>query len=66
LSRLGIERILTSEEHSTVWDGKDTLFEFNYLALGISAKECFARANGEELLLGEYLVCDYDEIQDDA
>jgi hypothetical protein len=22
-------RIVTSEKHSTVWDGKDTLFEFN-------------------------------------
>ena len=56
-------RILTSDEHSTVWDGKNTLFEFNYLALGISAEECFASANAEELLPGEYLVCDYDESQ---
>jgi hypothetical protein len=33
------------------------------LALGISAEECFASANAEELLPGEYLVCDYDETQ---
>jgi hypothetical protein len=24
-----------------VWDGQRTLFEFNYLALGIPAEECF-------------------------
>jgi hypothetical protein len=56
-------RILTSDEHSTVWDGQKTLFEFNYLALGISAEECFARANEEELLPGEYMVCHFDETQ---
>jgi hypothetical protein len=46
-----------------VWDGQKTLFEFNYLALGISAEECFAKANDQELLLGEYLVCRFDETQ---
>jgi hypothetical protein len=56
-------RILTSDEHSTVWDGQKTLFEFNYLALGISAEECFAKANDRELLPGEYLVCRFDETQ---
>jgi hypothetical protein len=30
-------RIITSQEHSTVWDGKDTLFDFNFLALGVTA-----------------------------
>ena len=42
-------RILTSDHHSTVWDGHDTLFDFNYSALGISPKECFLRANTKEL-----------------
>jgi hypothetical protein len=37
-------RIVTSVEHSTVWDGNDTLFDFNFQALGISAHECFERA----------------------
>jgi hypothetical protein len=56
-------RILTSDEHSTVWDAQKTLFEFNYLALGISAEECFSKANDQELLPGEYLVCRFDESQ---
>jgi hypothetical protein len=37
-------RIITSIEHSTVWDGKNTLFDFNFQALGISAHECFKAA----------------------
>jgi hypothetical protein len=37
-------RILTSDYHSTVWDDHETLFDFNFSALGISPKECFLRA----------------------
>jgi hypothetical protein len=37
-------RIITSDNHSTVWDGKQTLFEFNHQAFGIPADECFAHA----------------------
>lgn len=48
-------RILTSDEHSTVWDGKDTLFDLGYLAFGIPAEECFALANGRELKPGREL-----------
>jgi hypothetical protein len=54
-------RILTSYEHSTVWDGRNTLFELNYLALGISAEECFAKAKGAELLASEYMEVCYSE-----
>ena len=46
-------RIVTSEKHSTVWDGKETLFEFNFLAFGIPADECFAMANVEHLRPGK-------------
>lgn len=42
-------RILTSGLHSSVWDGKRTLFEFNYLVYGIPARECFERAYDWEL-----------------
>ena len=28
-------RIITSEDHSTVWDGNDTLFDFNFQAFGV-------------------------------
>lgn len=48
-------RILTSEEHSTVWDGRETLFDLNYLAFGIPADECFALANGKEYEPGREL-----------
>ena len=37
-------RILTSQDHSTTWDGKETLFDFNFLALGVSPDECFEMA----------------------
>jgi hypothetical protein len=49
-------RIVTSQAHSTVFDGKNTLFDFNFLALGISAKECLqmARKRGRELKPGQH------------
>jgi hypothetical protein len=34
-------RIIRSNNHSTVWDGKETLFDFNYQALEVSPDECF-------------------------
>jgi hypothetical protein len=48
-------RIIYSENHATVWDGLDTLFEFNYLALGIPPQDCFHFAYSKELIPGEYL-----------
>ena len=47
-------RIITSDEHSTVWDGKDTLFDFNFLALGVTAAECFDLAHKKELAPGRH------------
>jgi hypothetical protein len=48
-------RIITSNKHSTVWDGEDTLFEMNFLAFGVPAQECFDLAydNGEVLAPGQ-------------
>jgi hypothetical protein len=37
-------RIVTSQKHSTVWDGKKTLFDFNLLALGVSVDEAWELA----------------------
>ena len=37
-------RILTSVSHSTVWDGTNTLFDFNFQAMGIPARECHETA----------------------
>ena len=48
-------RIVTSEEHSTVWDGRDTLFEFNFQAFGESPRSCFFAAHDDELSPGECL-----------
>lgn len=42
-------RIVTSVEHSTVWNGKDLLFDFNFLAFGIGPDQCFKDANDEIL-----------------
>lgn len=44
-------RIITSQEHSTVFDGNDTLFDFNFMALGISPEEAFKIANKENIQL---------------
>jgi hypothetical protein len=50
-------RIITSAKHSTVWNGADLLFELNYLAMDISARECFEAActDGRVLRIGKYL-----------
>ena len=50
-------RIVTSQRHSTVFDGDDMLFDFNSLALGISADEAYrmAHQDGEELEIGKHL-----------
>jgi hypothetical protein len=47
-------RILTSDVHTTVWDGDLTLFDFNYQAMGIPAMETFEAACRTELPVGAY------------
>lgn len=47
-------RIIHSDDHSTVWSGKNLLFDFNLLALGVPADICFDMAYDEELRPGEY------------
>lgn len=37
--------IITYDAHSTVWDKKDTLFDFNFLAFGVSADDCYKASN---------------------
>ena len=48
-------RILTSQAHSTVWDGKLTLFDMNFSALRVSPEEAFERANKRQLKPGKRL-----------
>lgn len=47
-------RIVTSQKHSTVWDGKETLFDMNFLALGIDPDEAFKLANKRQLKPGKH------------
>jgi hypothetical protein len=56
-------RIITSDEHSTVWDRGEVLFDFNYNAMKICPDDCFKAArhgaNAEEP--GEYLELNFAE-----
>ena len=54
-------RIITSEDHSTVWDGNATLFDFNFQAFGIDPNECFDSANDEELNPGAFVRVEFTE-----
>lgn len=54
-------RIITTQAHSTVWDGQFTLFDFNFYAFGIPAMETFQTAYGRELPVGRYLRVYYAE-----
>jgi hypothetical protein len=47
-------RILTSQAHSTVWDGELTLFDFNLQAMGVPVREAFRLACETELPVGAY------------
>jgi len=37
-------RIITSGKHSTVWDGEDTIFDTNFLAMGVPVEKCWELA----------------------
>jgi hypothetical protein len=47
-------RIITSPEHSSVWDGHTTLFDMNFSAFDIPPSVCFEVAYDRELRPGEY------------
>lgn len=48
-------RIITSQDHSVVWDGEETLFDMNFCALGVSPEESFTTANKKQLPIGQKL-----------
>ena len=52
-------RIITNTWHTTVWDGENTIFEFNYLALELSPAEIFSRVgeNIYTLPVGKLGIC---------
>lgn len=54
-------RIITSNKHSTVWDGDRTLFEFNFQAFGIRPQECFESARDLKLAPGAELQVGWPE-----
>ena len=47
-------RIVTSQAHSTCWDGDETLFDLQFLALGVAPDEAWrlARTRGRVLRVG--------------
>jgi hypothetical protein len=56
-------RIVTSQKHSTTWDGAETLFDINFLALGVDPNEAWAlaRDKGRVLPVGKNLVVHFAE-----
>ncbi len=54
-------RILTSDKHSTVWDGKDTLFDINFFALRIDPNHAFELANESQMSVSEFIPVEYVE-----
>jgi hypothetical protein len=48
-------RILNGKKHSTVWDGKETLFDLFYAISGVDPDECYTSATteGEEQPVGQ-------------
>lgn len=56
-------QILTSQKHSTVWDGNDTLFDFNFSALGVDPQEAFDMAyeDGELIEIGKTIEIHFAE-----
>lgn len=56
-------RIVTSDGHSAVWDGENTLFDLQYSALGVTAEDSWnILKTGVQLKPGEYLkvyLCPY-------
>ena len=53
-------RIVTSGTHTTVWDGEETLFDANFVALGITPDQTWELAAGQEdsefLPAGEFML----------
>lgn len=56
-------RIVTSQKHSTVWDGETTLFDMNFSALDVDPDEAWELANhrGRILKPGKMRRCGYPE-----
>ena len=54
-------QIITNDEHSTVWDGKYTFFDMNYLALKVPVQYCaeatLLNPDSKFLSAGKYLHC---------
>ena len=51
--------IVTTRKHSTVWDGAETLFDINFLALGVDPDEAWelAGSGNRQLKIGVELRC---------
>jgi hypothetical protein len=56
-------RIVTSEKHSTSWDGAEMLFDFNFCALGIVPDDAFKTAATKGIIMppGQYIEVHFAE-----
>lgn len=52
-------RIITSDDHSCVWDGGVTLFDMNFSALGVRPNEAFNTAYKKSLPIGKRMIVYY-------
>jgi hypothetical protein len=48
-------RIVTSQKHSTVWDGDRLLSDFNFQAMKLAPQTCFELANKRVLKPGKFI-----------
>lgn len=58
-------RLVSSDKHTTVWDGETTLFDGNFLALGVPANEAWELAAEQDdsaiLPVGKFVLHGWDE-----
>ena len=58
-------RVINSEFHSTVWDGKETIYDTNFLGLGIPIKETVeGMLNSDDLIIHEPGYIPYNSLED--
>ena len=56
-------RIISSDKHSTVWDGESMLFDFNYQAFGVSPERCFQEAHVRVTGTYQFVECGLAEVK---
>ena len=52
--------VVSSDDHSTVWDGDDTIFDLNFSAIGVPIEECWELAAKQK---SSRIVLDMDKFE---